>query len=89
MLITSEHFHSRLVDEASVRKLAKFLSGLFREVEVICYLREQSAVRKSLYSTNLKGRGTQPYASFGADEDENSTYYNYYNLVTRWSNVFG
>lgn len=89
MLITSEHFHSRLVDEASIHNLAEFLSNLFREVEVICYLREQSAVRKSLYSTNLKGRGTQAYASFNADADENSTYYNYYNLVARWSNVFG
>lgn len=89
MLITSEHFHSRLIDEKSLGEFADFLKGLFHEIKIICYLREQSAVRKSLYSTSLKGNGTQKYSSFDSNVDESSRYYNYYNLVRRWSGAFG
>ena len=90
MIITSEHFHSQMTSPNDMQKLKDFLSGIFSAVTVVCYIREQSDVRKSLYSTALR----HAYSG-GIEEFQNPLeasrlrYYDYYSLASRWSSFFG
>ena len=89
MIITSEHFHSRLRKPELIEQLKDFLYKLFDEVQIVCYFREQSAMRKSLYSTALKVESDKEIEDFHNNIDENHYYYNYYDIANRWSSVFG
>ena len=89
MIITSEHFHSRLRKPELINQLKDFLYEVFEEVNVICYFREQSSVRKSLYSTALKVETNKKLEQFHNDIDPSHYYYNYYEIATRWSDIFG
>ncbi|WP_350588072.1 hypothetical protein [Psychrobacter sp. 78a-MNA-CIBAN-0178] len=89
MIITSEHFHSRLVNADSIVKLKNFLYQVFENVKVICYFREQSAMRQSLYSTALKVSSVDNFKEFQQDISETTYYYNFYEIANRWSDIFG
>ncbi|MHA6768401.1 hypothetical protein [Sphingobium ummariense] len=88
-VITSEHFHSRLIDIDSIYRLKEFLSSIFDEIIVVCYFREQSAVRTSLYSTAIRGGFAGTIADFQRDVDDSNHYYNYYEMFSKWREVFG
>ena len=53
-IVSSEHFHSRLFSLVEVAALAEFLTPLFDEIEVICYLRRQDQMAVSRYSQALR-----------------------------------
>ncbi|MEL6647753.1 MAG: hypothetical protein AAFQ05_08615, partial [Pseudomonadota bacterium] len=53
-LITSEHFHSRLQGPQQVARVREILAPYFDEFRIVCYFREQSKKRTSLYSTGLR-----------------------------------
>ena len=89
MVITSEHFHSRLRKPELISNLKKFLDQIFDEVSVICYFRKQSDMRKSLYSTALKNEIYSRIEDFHSNIDESNYYYNFYEIATKWSSVFG
>lgn len=89
MVITSEHFHSRLVNDAEVAELAAFCHRNFASTRVVCYLREQSAVRRSLYSTVLKTGGTVAFDDFQTELRPETPYYDFHGLAERWARHFG
>lgn len=89
MIITSEHFHSRLLVDAEVGELARFCRDHFTETRVLCYLREQSAMRRSQYSTAVKNGSGESFEEFKPEINENDQYYNYYDLAKRWEKNFG
>ncbi len=89
MVISSEHFHSRLRNDGEIQRLHNFLSPLFSEIKVLCYFREQSALRVSLYSTALRAGETGPLESFHADRHARHPYYDFLGLARRWSGAFG
>ncbi len=89
MVISSEHFHSRLSSLAEIETLAAFLTEEFDEVKVLCYFREQSSMRESLYSTGLKTATTTLLEEFDAEEDARRYYYNFDRIATNWSEAFG
>jgi len=89
VLLTSEHFHSRFKTEASVKRLRDFLEPHFSEFRIVCYFREQSKVRTSLYSTALRGQYKNALHDFHPDPDINSHYYNYSEVLQKWERVFG
>lgn len=89
MVMSSEHFHSRLHVSDDLAEFAAFCRQNFSEVRVICYLRPQWAVRKSLYSTGLKTNSTVELADFDTNLSPDSHYYNYYGLYRRWGENFG
>lgn len=88
-LITSEHFHSRLINIESIYNLKFFLDKFFNEYKIICYFREQSSVRNSLYSTALRGGYTGKLSEFQRDVKEDNHYYNYFEMLFKWESVFG
>lgn len=89
MVISSEHFQSRLFTEREVNRLAKVLQNLFSEVKVVCYIRHQAEMRRSLYSTLVRQGFTDALEDFDADIDESFPYYNHLDLAHRWETAFG
>jgi hypothetical protein len=89
MIITSEHFHSRLKTDSQVRNFYNFISPLFNKIKVICYMREQSEMRISKYSTVLKLESSQRIDEFESDITPESPYYDHLGAARRWKNVFG
>ncbi|MEM1346218.1 MAG: hypothetical protein AAGI34_16775, partial [Pseudomonadota bacterium] len=58
-------------------------------IRVVCYLREQSELRRSLYSTAMRAGHDLPIETFLIDEDESSPYFNYDLFLSKWAAAFG
>lgn len=87
VIISSEHFHSRLKTVREVQNLYDLLQPHFDEIQIIVYLRRQDQVSVSLYGTWCRVGGTHTQI---IDENisSDSTYFNYFKLAQRWSEVF-
>lgn len=88
LLITSEHFHSRLNTQTSINKLNRTVSAYFQDVTILCYLREQTSLARSLYSTIIRGGGKLDIDSFMRRVNTEDPYYNYSLLLNRWREAF-
>ena len=89
VIISSEHFHSRLVKAEDAHRLYEFLRPRFSRIVVILYLRDQVSACKSLYSTALKfGHKTNARDFLNTMRDRYS-YFDYGCLIERWSIAFG
>jgi hypothetical protein len=88
-IITSEHFHSGLTSPEALQNLKEFLDRFFSEYRIVCYFREQTNVRKSLYSTALKNGYSGKIEDFANDVGSESHYYNYLNFFRLWEDAFG
>lgn len=85
-IFSSEHCHSRLVDDMCVQRLHGLLAPLFDHIEIIVYLRRQDRAATSFYSTYLRGGGTSADVippPIAAD------YFDYAAMLARWTTVFG
>lgn len=89
MFISSEHFHSRLRDVDSIRRLKRLLDELFTEIKVICYFREQSSMLESYYSTAIKSSSSVDFQHFGRNCNIDNHYYNFATFFGKWRDVFG
>lgn len=89
IVISSEHFSSRLSTVDEIRSLKDFLASLFSEIKIICYVREQSQLRRSLYSTYLKHWGTETLDNWKTNINIDDHYFNYAVMLSKWSDVFG
>jgi len=91
VIISSEHFHSRLRSDDEVQRLHDLLSGFFTEISILVYFRRQDLVAISQNSTIIKGGGLGDIAEdirsgkITADSD----YYNYFELLEKWTRIFG
>jgi hypothetical protein len=85
VILSCEHFSSRLTHVADLEKLARALRS--HDVTVVFYMRPQSELLWSAYSTAvLNGRRT-PLSSDKINAD--NSYLNYYTLLEVWASVFG
>ena len=89
VVISSEHLHSRVNSVNEVSKLKFLLDSYFDEVQIICYVREQSAMCSSFYSTAIKGGGKVSLNDFTSRCVPSSLYYNYNEMLKVWESVFG
>ena len=89
MVFTSEHFHSRLFEADDIARLRDFLAAHFESTTVICYLREQSALRRSLYSTALKAEVSIGIEEFHPAIGPGHFYYDFVQVLGRWEDAFG
>jgi hypothetical protein len=88
LLISSEHFHSRLSTQNMVQKLKEFLDPWVENFEVIVYFRRQDELARSHFSTRIKSgyQGNDPVLP---QIGKLHSYYQYDELVKRWGKVFG
>lgn len=89
MFITSEHFHSRLRDIESIRRLKRLLDELFTDIRIVCYFREQSSMLESYYSTAIKSSSSVDFQHFGRNCSVDNHYYNFATFFGKWREVFG
>lgn len=89
LIISSEHFHSRLTNKEMIAKLRAFLEPWVKNFEIILYLRRQDRAAVSFYSTAIKSGDSNP-APFPISPQGNVPYYyNYEHIHDNWSAVFG
>jgi len=89
VVISSEHFHSRIRLEEELDNVHSLLSRYFDEIRIICYLREQAATCISYYSTHLKAGGLQSFSHFLKRCTPDDYYYNYHAMLLNWERRFG
>lgn len=89
VLFSSEHFHSRLKTVEQIERVKKVLDRKFSDVKILCYFREQSKVRTSLYSTGIKLHSPKKIHVFQYDVGPGHHYYDYMEFFSKWSKVFG
>ena len=87
LVISSEHFHSRLVNKNEIETLQNVVKTIADDIKIVMYLRPQVEMAISLYSTALKV-GQYNSKILPAVDPLNSIYYNYDKLLTLWSQVF-
>lgn len=89
IIASSEHFHSRIKRKNEIKYAFDFFSKYFNEIDVICYLREQSATCVSLYSTAIKSGHIPNLKRMLSNCVPSNRYYNYYEMLCNWGEVFG
>lgn len=83
-VISSELFHSRVLEPEMVDRVHDLLAPMFETVEVLCFLRPQAEVALSLLSSLAKEGCRIRKESFNTD----GIYYDYLELYRRWARRF-
>lgn len=89
VIISSEHFHSRIRTEEEMDNVYKLLSAYFTEFKIICYLREQASTCASGYSTDMKTGGQDALETYFLRCNPKNYFYNYYQVLGNWERCFG
>ena len=89
VIISSEHFHSRLQTREEVQNVHRLLSRYFSEIDIVCYLRDQITTCTSCYSTALKSGNSSSFIEFVERCTPDSHYYNYWEMLQHWESCFG
>jgi len=89
VLISSEHFHSRLTMASELESLREFIGDFFTEIKIVVYLRPQSALVASMYSTHLKAGGNQSFKQFLPTCNPDNPYFDYHRMLLLWAQEFG
>jgi hypothetical protein len=87
VIMSGEHCSSRLRSVDDVRRLYEFLAPFFSRMSVVVYLRRQDDFLMSTHSTDVKNGSVRPLEV--PDEEEVHFRYDYWELLSRWSGVFG
>lgn len=88
VIISGEHFHSRLITPEEVQTLKELLAPYFQKFVILVYLRRQDQLAMSAFSTSCKS-GYLPNPLFQPGIKADAPYYNYHQLLQRWAAVFG
>ena len=88
LLISSEHFHSRLNTDSMVTNLKAYLDQWAENYKIIVYFRRQDQLALSHFSTRIKSgyKGRDPMMP---PVGYLTPYYQYDLLAERWGKVFG
>lgn len=90
LLISSEHFHSRMVEIDEIAALKKLLEPYVEGFRVIAYLRRQDRLAVSSFSTKIKAGAVNPMIFPElAENGDHLHYFDYLRLYEKWSAVFG
>lgn len=89
VIMSSEQFSERLTSGREIRRFYDLVSPFFSSVRILCWLREQCEMASSYYSTALRSGDTHRFEDYIEECRPDSTPYNYYKMLNRWSAVFG
>jgi len=86
LVISCEHFTSRLHSDAELACLKSFLSPFTRSIRVWIYLRRQDELIRSAYTTAIRNGGTAPFRWPGAGRERPDLHFD--RLLDRWAREF-
>ena len=90
VVVSDEHFHSRLRSTRELERLRDLLEPLAQTIEVVVYLRRQDEMAASAYASHLKfGSCLPPIDAYLEGVEGDDAYYQLEALVDRWRGVFG
>lgn len=89
VVISSEHFHSRLRSREELDRVKEFFTAYFDETKIVCYLRDQVGTCSSYYSTGLKSGTAATFVEFFQRCTPENYYFNYYEVLSNWERCFG
>lgn len=89
VVISSEHFHSRIRTAGEMDNVQALLEAYFDEIEIVCYLRDQVSTCTSYYSTALKSGNPSSFSEFIERCAPTNYYFNYFEMLTNWERCFG
>nr|WP_321509806.1 hypothetical protein [uncultured Hyphomonas sp.] len=89
LLISSEHFHSRLRRPAEIASLKSFLENWTASFRIIVYFRRQDRVQVGLLSTRAKSGETKLTPLIPGTREGPAYYFSYDQIYDRWATVFG
>ncbi len=88
-IVSSEHFHSRVVTKEMVERVKALFAPHFSndDIQILCYVRPQADLFQSRLSVGVRN------LTHSKDELDNlwrneTVYFNYYDLWQRWAAVF-
>jgi hypothetical protein len=87
IVFSNEHCFKFLTSIHEVTRLRELFEGLFSEIKIVLYIREQSELLCSHYSTAVKNNYTQPIKNI--EEFSESLDYNFNEKLRPWEEVFG
>ena len=85
-IISSEFFQSRLNTEIEVSRLYDIVNNLFRDIKIICYVRDPLSTAISTWSTYVMSGGVARHLQRPRTIFHNNC--DHKNLVTRWEDGF-
>jgi len=94
VIISSELLHSRITKEEQLMAIKTWAKERFNEITVICYLRKQTDLMVSSYSTMVKTGSnwyetlSQQFAHFIEGRHKTPHFYDYKGILDMWSNAF-
>lgn len=89
VVVSSEHFHSRLTRQDEVDDFRDFIREYASSVEIVCYVRPQVDTCISLFSTSLRVGQVRSFEQFLETCHPDNIYYNYFRMLRMWSDAFG
>ncbi|MHA7898281.1 MAG: hypothetical protein ACX94B_00350 [Henriciella sp.] len=89
LIISSEHFQSRLYTDKEISFIKSFLSEWVEEFQVVVYFRRQDELALSLLSTRLKSSSKLELEDVMAALNSPVRYYEYDKIYGRWAKAFG
>jgi hypothetical protein len=89
VITSSEHFHSRTSTLEEISSIKRYFSKSFSEFKILCYLRPQSELCASFYSTMLKSGQVKEFHQAVSQCYQENIYYNYEKMLENWEKVFG
>lgn len=88
LIVTSEHFSARLKSRQEIENLRQYFNS-FGSTKVICFVRQQSSLARSLYATYVRGAYSETPEVFADWCVQQNHYFNFENLAENWAAVFG
>ena len=97
MILSSEHCHSRVIRPREIRRLKDLLDPYCDRYEIVVYLRPQHELAMSQYGMFVASGicdidmfpPLPPPPGYGKLKYTNMLYFDYHDLLQRWSAVFG
>lgn len=86
-VVSSEHFSSRVRDEARLKAFQKTLSACFDEIRIVCYIRNQADLALSSYATKTIFGGRLPFEPGRITPED--PFFNYLTMLDPWAAAFG
>ena len=87
VILSNEHCYKYLTSTEELIRLRDLFEGLYDELKIIVYIREQSEHLCSQYSTAVKNSMTK--VIMGIEDFAKRTFYNYNEMLRPWEEVFG